>query len=313
MSNVKVCSFSKYLTSFFSFDISCRENLLVNVIDKIAEKAKNLEQITKAPNFSGKENKMGIYKELEGKRVVVTGAASGIGLATAKRFIAEGAKVFIIDWDKESLDKAISENPKLYGGESGDVSNPKDMKISFCKIDEILGGIDVLISNAGICVRKPFLDIEYEQWTKVLRVNLDGMFLCAQEAIQRMKKQRSGVVLMTASTNGIDGHPLYADYNASKAGVIVLAKTLALEFAPWLRVNAVCPGYVLTPMQKSEYSPEMLQKVNSEIPLGRHATPEEVAGLFLFLASDEASFITGQAIPIDGGETSGQYLKDLNK
>ncbi len=256
---------------------------------------------------------MGIYKDLEGKRIVVTGAASGIGLATARRFISEGAKVFILDWDEKALDKTKVENPKLYGSELGDVSNPDEVKRAFSKVDEILGGIDILVSNAGISLRKPFLDIEYEEWSKILKVNLDGMFLCAQEAIKRMKKQKSGVVLFTASTNGMEGHPLYAAYNASKAGVILLAKTLALEFAPWLRVNAVCPGYVLTPMQKLEYTEETLDALNAEIPLNRHATPEEVAGLFAFLASKEASFITGQAIPIDGGETSGQYLKDLDE
>ncbi|GAI50348.1 unnamed protein product, partial [marine sediment metagenome] len=188
-----------------------------------------------------------------------------------------------------------------------------DIVIAFKKVDEIIGGIDVLISNAGISVRKPFLEIEYEEWSKVIRVNLDGMFLCAKEAIKRMKKQRSGVVLFTASTNGIEGHPLYADYNASKAGVILLAKTLALEFAPWLRVNAICPGYVSTPMQKSEYTPEMLEEVNKGIPLNRHAKPEEVADLFAFLASSKATYITGQSIAIDGGETAGQYIKDIDK
>nr|MDO8134657.1 SDR family oxidoreductase [Candidatus Njordarchaeum guaymaensis] len=252
------------------------------------------------------------HKSLKGKRVVITGGASGIGLATARRFLEESARVFIIDWNREALDGVLSENPRLTGA-CGDVSKPEEMKKTFKKIDEILGGIDVLISNAGISVRKPFLDIEYEQWSKVLRVNLDGMFICAQEAIRRMRKRKSGVVLLTASTNGLEGHPLYADYNASKAGVILLAKTLALEFAPWLRVNAICPGYVLTPMQKAEYTPEMLEEVNSNIPLNRHATPEEIAGLFAFLASDEAAYITGQAVVIDGGETAGQYLKDLDR
>ena len=147
---------------------------------------------------------MGIYKDLEGKRVVVTGAASGIGLATAKRFISEGAKVFILDWDEKALDKTTTENPKLCGSAHGDVSNPDDVKKAFSKVDEILGGIDVLVSNAGISSRKPFLDIEYEEWSKILKVNLDGMFLCAQEAIKRMKKQKSGVVLFTASTNGME-------------------------------------------------------------------------------------------------------------
>ncbi len=250
---------------------------------------------------------MAIYKDLEGKRVVITGGASGIGFATAKRFIVEGANVVIIDWNQKELKKTLSIIPELKGGVHADVSNPDEIKNAFKKIDEILGGIDILISNAGISFRNPFLKIDYEQWSKVLRVNLDGMFLCAKEAIRRMKKQLSGVVLLTASTNGIEGHPLYADYNSSKAGVILLAKSLSLEFAPWLRVNAVCPGYVLTPMQKAEYTPEMLEIVNSKIPLNRHAEPEEVAALFAFLASSEASYITGQAIAIDGGETAGPY------
>ncbi len=250
--------------------------------------------------------------DLENKRVVITGGASGIGLATAQRFSDEGARVVICDWHKEELEHVLSENPSFSGGVHVDVSQITEVKDAFHRVDEIFGGIDILIANAGISFRSPFLDTDYEQWSKVLRVNLDGAFICAKEAISRMKQQGKGVVLFTASTNGLEGHPLYADYNASKAGVIVLAKTLALEFAPWLRVNAVCPGYVLTPMQKSEYTPEMLEKVNEDLPLHRHALPEEVAGLFAFLASDEAAYITGQAIPIDGGETSGIFIKNVD-
>jgi NAD(P)-dependent dehydrogenase (short-subunit alcohol dehydrogenase family) len=107
------------------------------------------------------------------------------------------------------------------------------------------------------------------------------------------------------STNGFIGHPYYADYNAAKAGVIELTRTMALELAPTVRVNAVCPGYVLTPMQETEYTPEMMQAVNNKIPLKRHAKPSEIAALFAFLASEEAPYITGQAIVIDGGETAG--------
>ncbi len=250
---------------------------------------------------------MGMYKDLEDKRVVITGGASGIGLATAQRFVNEGSRVLIIDWNKEELNKVLSNNPEFKGCIYADVSKPEDVKAVFEEIDSILGGLDILISNAGISFRNPFLKIDYEQWSKVLRVNLDGMFLCAKEAITRMIEQQSGVILLTASTNGIEGHPLYTDYNSSKAGVILLAKSLALEFAPWLRVNAICPGYVLTPMQKAEYTPEMLEEVNSKIPLNRHAEPKEVASLFAFLASSEAAYITGQAIAIDGGETAGPY------
>ncbi len=252
---------------------------------------------------------MNLYPDLKDKRIMITGAASGIGLAAAQRFIDEEAAVFILDWDEEALRRTLRENSALKGGVAADVSDPEAVQRAFLRMDDLLGGIDILISNAGISFRRPFLDISYEEWSQVLRVNLDGMFLCTQEAIRRMEAQGAGVVLLTASTNGMEGHPLYADYNASKAGVILLAKTLALEFAPWLRVNAVCPGYVLTTMQEAEYTPEMLEEVNAGLPLNRHASPEEVAGLFAFLASQEAAYITGQAIPIDGGETSGPYQK----
>jgi len=247
---------------------------------------------------------MAKYEDLKGKKVVVTGGASGIGLATAKRFVREGSKVVILDYNGDGIKAVLKDNPEIAGGVKADVSNPKDVENAFSKVDELIGGIDVLISNAGISVRKPFIEIDYEQWQRVIGINLGGMFLCAKEAIKRMEKQRSGVVLFTASTNGMDGHPFYADYNASKAGVILLAKTIALEFAPWLRVNSICPGYVLTPMQRAEYTDEMLAKVNEGIPIKRHAEPEEVAALFAFLASSDASYITGQFIPIDGGETA---------
>ncbi|MFW9994376.1 MAG: SDR family NAD(P)-dependent oxidoreductase [Candidatus Odinarchaeota archaeon] len=250
---------------------------------------------------------MVMYKDLEGKRVAITGGASGIGLATARRFIDEGAKVVILDWNQEALSRVLSENSGLSGGVVADVSNPGGVEKAFKDIDGIIGGIDVLVSNAGISIRNPLSEVNYEQWSKVLRINLDGMFLCAKEAVKRMEIQHFGVILFTASTNGMEGHPLYADYNASKAGVILLAKTMALEFAPWLRVNAVCPGYVLTPMQEAEYTPEMLEEVNAKIPLKRHARPEEVAALFVFLASSEAAYITGQAIVIDGGEMAGRF------
>lgn len=247
---------------------------------------------------------MGRYRELEGKRVVITGGASGIGYATAKRFIEEGAKVVIFDINREALAHVKETLNKLAGIAVVDVSSQESVEAGFGEADRLIGGVDILISNAGISIRKLFRDTDFAQWRKVMGVNLDGMFLCAKQAIERMESQKSGVILFTASTNGMEGHPYYADYNASKAAVILLGRTLALEFAPWLRVNSICPGYVLTPMQKAEYTDELLEKVNDLIPMKRHAEPEEVAGLFAFLSSDEAKYITGQHIPIDGGETA---------
>ncbi len=146
-----------------------------------------------------------------------------------------------------------------------------------------------------------FVDITPQQWDKVLGINLKGIFLCAKEAARRMMAQKSGVILMTASSNGTEGHRWYADYNASKAGVILLAKTMALELAPTVRVNAVCPGYVLTPMQKAEYTPEMLAQVNEGIPLNaRRARGDR--GLYPS-GIGRRGYITGADIRIDGGET----------
>ena len=138
-----------------------------------------------------------------------------------------------------------------------------------------------------------------------MAVNLSGMFYVAQTAARHMMQGNGGVILQTASTNGVVGYPYYADYNASKAGVIALTKAMALELAPKVRVNAVAPGYVLTPMQRAEYTDAMLGEVNRKIPLGRHARPEEVAALFAFLASDDAAYISGHVYTIDGAETTG--------
>ena len=247
---------------------------------------------------------MAKYEDLQGKRVIVTGGASGIGLSTAQRFVEEGSKVYIFDINGKALEQALEENPGFAGGTVMDVGDETSVKQGFAEADGIIGGVDILISNAGISIRNLFRDTNYEQWRRVLNTNLDGMYLCAKEALDRMDRQKSGVILMTASNNGMEAHPYYTDYNVSKAGVILLTRTLAVEYAPHIRVNAICPGYVLTPMQKAEYTDEMFEKVNQGIPMKRHANPEEVAALFAFLASGEASYITGQHIPIDGGETA---------
>ncbi len=242
---------------------------------------------------------------LKDKRVLITGGASGIGAATAARFLEEGARVCVLDRDAKGCEHIRRELPGLGEAIIADVTDLMQVEAAFAEAIRLMDGIDVLINNAGISIRHKFLDITPEEWEKVISVNLTGVFYVAQTAARHMWERGSGVILQTASTNGLVGQPFYADYNATKAGVIALTKTMAVELAPKVRVCAVAPGYVLTPMQRAEYSDAMLEEVNLKIPLRRHADPAEIAALFAYLASDDAAYVTGQVITIDGGETAG--------
>jgi len=242
---------------------------------------------------------------LKSKRVLITGGASGIGAATAARFLEEGSDVVVLDRDAKGRKLIAAQLPKLAGTVDADVSNLKQVEAAFAGAVSMMGGVDVLINNAGISIRHNFLDITAAEWDKVIAVNLTGVFYMAQTAAKHMWERGTGVILQTASTNGLVGQPYYADYNATKAGVIELSKSMALELAPKIRVCAVAPGYVLTPMQRAEYTDQMLEEVNRKIPLGRHAQPEEIAALFAFLASDDAAYMTGHVYTIDGAETAG--------
>ena len=244
-------------------------------------------------------------KGLKGKRVLITGGASGIGAATASRFLEEGSVVCVLDRDSEARTQAQKQMPQLVGTLAADVSDLTQVTAAFAEAVRIMGGVDVLVNNAGISIRHKFLDITPEEWDRVIAVNLTGVFYVAQTAAKHMWERGSGVILQTASTNGVMGYPYYADYNATKAGVIELTRSMALELAPKVRVCAVAPGYVLTPMQRAEYTDAMLDEVNGKIPLRRHAKPEEIAALFAFLASDDAAYMTGQVYTADGGETAG--------
>ena len=221
--------------------------------------------------------------------MVVTGGTSGIGAAAVQRFREEGCEVVIL---------ARSPAPHVI---RTDVSSAQQVARAFESIEHV----DVVVNNAGISYRRPALDITPDQWNEVVGTNLTGVFNVAQAAARSMLRSGGGLIINVASTNAFFGYPFYADYNAAKAGVIALTKTLAIEWAPAVRVVAVCPGYVLTPMQEAEYTPEMMAAVNARIPLGRHAKPEEIAALFAFLASDECPYFTGSAIVCDGGETAG--------
>jgi NAD(P)-dependent dehydrogenase (short-subunit alcohol dehydrogenase family) len=242
---------------------------------------------------------------LEGKRVLITGGASGIGAATTRRFLEEGSAVCVLDRDGQGRQKIQHELSDLAGTLDADVCNLQQVQAAIDDAVRIMGGLDVVINNAGISIRHNFLDITPEEWDEVIAVNLTGVFYVAQTAARHMMQRDGGVILQTASTNGIMGYPYYADYNATKAGVIELTRSMALELAPKVRVCAVAPGYVLTPMQRAEYTDEMLDEVNRKIPLRRHAKPEEIAALFAFLASDDAAYMTGHVYTCDGAETAG--------
>ena len=247
---------------------------------------------------------------LKDKRVLITGGASGIGAATAARFLEEGSQVCILDRDATGCAGLRQQLPGISEAIIADVTDLMQVEAAFGEAVRAMGGVDVLINNAGISIRHNFLDITPEEWDKVIAVNLTGVFYVAQTAARHMwerfsVERGSGVILQTASTNGIMGYPYYADYNATKAGVIELTRSMALELAPKVRVCAVAPGYVLTPMQRAEYTDAMLDEVNRKIPLGRHARPEEIAALFAFLASDDAAYATGHVYTMDGGETAG--------
>jgi NAD(P)-dependent dehydrogenase (short-subunit alcohol dehydrogenase family) len=229
-------------------------------------------------------------KGLAGKKVVVTGGSSGIGAATVARFRDEGCVV--VD---------LSRHPSP-GGVPCDVGDRAQVESAFGRI----GVADVVVNNAGISFRHRARDITLDEWHQVLQTNLTGVFNVAQVAgVALLDAGQDGVIINVASTNALVGHPFYADYNATKAAVLALTRSLALEWAPSVRVNAVCPGYVMTSMQEAEYTPEMIATVNAKIPLRRHARPDEVAALFAFMASDEAAYMTGATIVMDGGETAG--------
>jgi meso-butanediol dehydrogenase/(S,S)-butanediol dehydrogenase/diacetyl reductase len=211
-----------------------------------------------------------------------------------------------LDRDAAACQNLQQDFPELAGLLTADVADPEDVNRAFQELDTRFGALDVLINNAGISLRHPFMELSSEEWRRVLNVNLNGVFYVAQQAAKRMLQQKTGgVILNMGSTNGLTGYHYYADYNASKAGVIELSRSMALEIGPKVRVNAICPGFILTPMQEAEYTPEMQRAFADKLPLKRLGRPEDVAALFAFLASDDARFITGQYFVIDGGEIAG--------
>jgi 3-oxoacyl-[acyl-carrier protein] reductase len=244
------------------------------------------------------------------KHVLITGAARGIGQEIARQFASEGAMLSLIDNHSENLNSFILElraRNTIADGYAIDITSRKNV-IETVKTADEKKPIDILINNAGIAFETAFLNMKEEEWKQILDVNLTGMFFVAQAVCRKMAIRKKGVVVNMSSKNGLDGEFGYAHYNATKGGVIMLTKTMALELAHLgIRVNAVCPGYIQTPMSIEIDSPEFVKDfVDRYIPLNRPGKVEDIAPLFLFLAGNESSFITGQVFIADGGQLAGQ-------
>jgi 3-oxoacyl-[acyl-carrier protein] reductase len=251
---------------------------------------------------------------LDGKVVFATGAARGLCKAIVARYLADGASVMAFDYQAENLQAAAAE---WHAGDRvltyvGDVRSRADIQAAVDATVTRWGRIDVLANVAGVSREDHFLDLPPEEWQRIIDINLTGVFNVAQIVARQMARQpEGGAIINMASKNGLTGEVKYAHYNASKGGVVLLTKTMALDLADYnIRVNAVAPGYILTPMAEEIDPPEFMDFYKERlIPLNRLGTPEDVAGVFAFLASDDAKFMTGHTLVIDGGQTAGDGRK----
>lgn len=245
---------------------------------------------------------------LQDKVAVITGGANGMGRATALRFAKEGARVLVADVEVENAEKVAAEIRADKGTAAAvqvDVRAGASVDAMIARAVQEFGRVDILCSIAGIVHNDPFLELPEEHWDHTLAVNLKGVFLCGQAAARQMVKQGGGgKIVNMASTNGLVGEAELAHYNASKFGVVGLTMTMAIELAAHhINVNAVCPGMINTRMTAPYMSiPGFYEDYMRKIPMQRYGEPEEVASVFVFLASDDASFVTGTTLVVDGGQ-----------
>lgn len=242
----------------------------------------------------------------DGKVAIITGGASGIGEATVRAFIREGANVVIADYSEHGQQLAN----ELAGGTERalfvktDVTDAKAVQALIAKTVETYGRIDIMFANAGIAADGPIDELEEAAWQKTIDINLTGVYLCDKYAIDQMRSQGGGVIVNCGSIHSHVGKSGVTAYAAAKGGVKLLTQTLAIDYgAQNIRVNAVCPGYIDTPLLK-DIPDDKKQALVALHPIGRLGRAEEVASVVLFLASDESSFVTGASILVDGGYTA---------
>lgn len=241
---------------------------------------------------------MGVFDD---KVVIVTGAASGIGAATARKFAVEGASVVLVDADRAGVEEVAAQLPGSVA-EVADVSDEQQITALIDEVAEELGSLDVLVNNAGVVVSGDIGSTTTEQWRKVMAADLDSVFFASRAALPHLKRSR-GCIINTSSVSGIRGDWQQAAYDAAKGAVSNLTRAMALDHgADGVRVNAVAPGVVRTGMTEGAFdSEETMAKHVERIPLRRGGEPEDVADVIAFLASDDARFVTGVVLPVDGG------------
>jgi len=250
--------------------------------------------------------------KLKGKVALITGGSEGMGLATARLFLKEGAKVVITGRSKRKAEKALDQL-RTFGDVSfvqGDVSKSTDAKRMVESAVKKYHRLDIVFNNAGIYIEKLAEDTSEEEWDRILDVNLKGTFLVTKYAIPHMKRQGGGVIINNSSDAGLVGNRTCPAYCASKGAITIMTKAMALDYAKHsIRVNCVNPGMIDTPMLAQEVAraadpAAYMKRAHEDHPMGRIGRPEEVANAVLFLASDEASFVTGASLSIDGGITA---------
>jgi NAD(P)-dependent dehydrogenase (short-subunit alcohol dehydrogenase family) len=255
--------------------------------------------------------------EARDRTALVTGAARGIGLAVAKRFLAERWRVVLLDTDGQTLRSVFEEigRPEEILTLTADVSDPQAVASAIQQTADRFRRLDALVNNAGVAVFKPLLATTFEEWSRVLAVNLSGPFLCTQAAAPLMAETGGGAIVNVTSISGLRASTLRVAYGTSKAGLAHLTKQQAVELAELgIRVNAVAPGPVDTAMAKAVHSPSIRADYRDAIPLGRYGLEDELADVIVFLCSERASYVTGQVIAVDGGfEAAGIGLPSLRR
>jgi 3-oxoacyl-[acyl-carrier protein] reductase len=243
---------------------------------------------------------------LEGKVAIVTGSSRGIGKAIAERFAEEGAKVTVNYVSNARDADQVANAIRHSGGEAisvaADVSSAADVTRLVRQTVDAFGRVDILVNNAGVMYTQPVLETTEDEWDRTIDVNLKGAYLCSKEVAPLMLEQRGGTIIMMSSNSGLY-HPSamrFTEYVVSKAGMNGLTKALALALGPQISVNAICPGWIKTDMV-ADTDPEVEERILNETALRRWGTPDDIAGAAIFLASNEASFITGELLIVAGG------------